>query len=170
MTTTNNICTYIVPTATFEVTMPAQPAFLAYVDTTVDDVTGDSTIYTVCSDDNTTVYDQNADYDDAGTFTAPVDGQYEFIGIVTLDDIAAAGTSGRTKIDTSNRGYAAASQNTFAMSVAATGSCSLESNVLADMDAADTAIFTTGVYFMAKIVDVVGGAVRYSCFGGRLVC
>ena len=73
------------------------------------------------------------------------------------------------EIITSNGEYTLSNTNGLAL-VNATGTFGASGSVLCDMDAADTAIFTTGVYFMAKIVDVVGGAVRYSCFGGRLVC
>lgn len=77
--------TMIAAADTGEVTMPLQPAFFAYLPTSDADKTGASTLWTLGSATALTeVYDQNADFNVNGTFTAPVTGKYHFDGSVYL--------------------------------------------------------------------------------------
>jgi hypothetical protein len=61
-----------------EMNMGLQPLFLAVPSSTLTNVTGDGTIYTVVFGSETT--DQGSDYDSStGIFTAPVAGKYKFV-------------------------------------------------------------------------------------------
>ena len=94
MATNNSINTYEVPTAAGERTMPLQPAFVAYNDAIILNITGNGTPYTVLYD--TEVVDQNGDYDDTtGVFTAPITGFYLLSASLILRGIAAGHTEGR---------------------------------------------------------------------------
>lgn len=62
-------------------TIPAQPAFFAYLDTTVSNVTGNNTVYTVIFENDSTApaFDTRSNYDTGtGVFTAPIAGRYRF--------------------------------------------------------------------------------------------
>ena len=68
---------------TGEVTFPLTPAFFAYVNTTITNVTGDGTNYTIIYD--TEVFDQGNNFNlGTSTFTAPVTGKYQFNFIVRI--------------------------------------------------------------------------------------
>ena len=118
--------------ATGEINYPLQPAFLAYLETSVLNVTGDGTEYTVIYD--TEVFDQNSDFDLAtSTFTAPVTGRY----LINVSGSLIGGTVMTTiicRIVTLNRTY----RITLPLNAGVTTSASGTGSVLADMDAADT--------------------------------
>lgn len=66
-------------------TLPLQPAFLAYLGTADSNVTGDGTVFTFGSGNALTEsYDQGANFTTAGVFTAPIDGIYHFDMSITL--------------------------------------------------------------------------------------
>jgi len=72
-------------TAAGERTMPLQPAFLAVLSTTQNNVTGNNTKYSYVCD--TEVFDQNSDYNNTtGIFTAPVTGRYVISARIYLSD------------------------------------------------------------------------------------
>ena len=167
MTTVNAVNTYIVPTAAREVTMPSQPAFSARPPN-VPTITGTGTVYQYGTDAMTEFFDQNADFDPAtGILTSPVTGKYYFhttsyVGTCTIN------TSCKVILITSNRSYQGATwkpadnQNESAL-------C----DVLADMDAADTAtcsVVGTGEVADTEALDAISEGVVLSCFGGNLVC
>jgi hypothetical protein len=144
MTTNNSVNTYIVPTTANEVTMPSQPAFLAFNSVQDNDVTGNGAQYTVVFD--TEIFDQNSDYNTGtGTFTAPVTGRYQINWNVGISDLTAAMTSVLMRVPTSNRNYDGPQWN-IGTARTASNSGDLNMSFLCDMDAADTATFTIGVY------------------------
>ena len=153
-------------TAAGERTMPLQSAFLAYANANLTNVTGDGTNYTVVF--NTEVFDQNSDFDGTSTFTAPVTGRYHFIYNGEWDDIAAAHTNSYTQIVTSNRTYQA--NNFDPGNFASGGNLGYHQEVLADMDASDTAVFKTAVVGSTKVVDLVGAATMNTMASGYLAC
>ncbi len=167
MATNNCINTYIVPTTNNEVTMPSQPAFLAYLDAgdTDADVTGNGTVYQLGSGNALTeVFDQNSDFNTNGTFTAPVTGRYFLSSSITFLQ-AGAGTTAGILITTSNRTYRY--EDSCNTSAANNGSILL--SALADMDSADTAttsIFINGIG--ADTADSFGSATLYTSFKGNL--
>jgi hypothetical protein len=150
--TTNAVNTYIVPTVNREVTMPAQPAFLAVLTSAELNVTGSGTVATIGAVSGfTEVYDQNSDFSGT-TFTAPVTGKYWLYAQTFISQFG-GGTSGNFRIVTSNRTY----RNNQGLSTP-----SFKIGALADMDAGDTAIVTivvTGlgsdtVDILANLTDI----------------
>ncbi len=150
-----------------EINYPLQPAFSAYVNTTIPNVTGDGTFYTIIPD--TELFDQNGDFTLAsGTFTAPVTGKYQLNSVVSLIGGTAI-TSQAIVIATSNISYQqfesanAGAYTTFVASL----------SILTDMDANDTATLQViSTDSGGKIDDVAGlnsGRIRTS-FSGYLVC
>lgn len=143
-----------------------QPAFLAYLPSVDANATGDATVYTLgATTALTEVFDQNANFNTNGTFTAPVTGKYFFkAGFLGQDLIATM--LPEMVIVTSNRNYTfGANGGAFA------GQNAIENVVLADMDAADTTTFTYKVSNGTKVVDVYGdGTTNRSMCCGYLVC
>lgn len=155
------------------VTKPEQPAFLAYLSATANNVTGDGTSYTVAC--NTEVFDQGSDYDNASTytFTAPVTGRYLFFGnTYFVNDPTSGGNTYSFKIITSNRTYFALyinSRRNMAGFYGDQDAIAQGSAYFADMDAGDTAYLVSQNYNGSKVDDVYGGNC-YTWFGGYLVC
>lgn len=134
-------------------TNTAQPAFLAYNDTSRADVTGDGTSYTLVFE--VEVFDQGNCFDGTSTFTAPVTGRYQFSNRVTLSGILNTHTVLEFILNTSNRNYML-EQHPYNTSDANTR-LTLVSNVLADMDVGDTAVLLLKVYNGTKVVDILTG-------------
>ena len=142
-----------------------QPAFLAYATAAANNVTGDGTVYPVVC--GTEAFDQNGDFSST-TFTAPVDGRYQLNTSVLCTQVGSGHTNGYTQLVTSNRSYTTeqcspaagrSSGNIFVFSGA----------VLADMDAADTAVNNLGISNSTLTVDIsVSDANTF--FSGYLVC
>jgi len=158
----------LVATAAGEITQPLQPAFLAVLASTISNVTGDGTLYTIVWD--TEVFDQNSDFDGTSTFTAPVTGRYEISMAVTVGDLGAAHTDGYSLIYTSNRSYLPHQAN-YAAYRDSSNIVSLSFSILCDMDAADTANIEILISNGTKIVDIVsnGATDPYNWFSAVLV-
>lgn len=156
-------------TATGERTMPLQPAFLAFVNSTVVNVTGNGGIYKICDDNNTTVYDLNGDYDDDGVFTAPVTGKYDLKFFVIINNLTVAADQGNVEIVTSNRTYHCGATNPGA-GRNALDQFGLTGSALADMDAGDTVEFRLTVGGeVGNTVGVLGnGTTLFSYICGYL--
>ena len=144
--------TFIV-TAAGEITKPLQPAFLAYLSSTVTNVTGDSTNYTIAFDAE--IFDQNGDFA-SNTFTAPVTGKYYLGSNTLLGDLGATFNNAFGTIVTSNRTYFM-QYNAAIVRDLSTNTANLYINILADMDAADTAIAKAQVGASTKTVDINSG-------------
>jgi trimeric autotransporter adhesin len=159
--------TTIAASSAGRITMPLQPAFLAYISTTVPNTTGDGTFYTVAF--NTEVYDQNSNFSST-TFTAPVTGTYHFSCGLYVGLLSVAFTNGNILIITSNGTYLVAQGNFGAMQSGTT--IAAGNNVYADMDAADTTIVDIQVSGSTKTIEVAGSDIsgeRSSFFSGVLV-
>jgi len=165
MTTNNSVNTYIVPTATYEVTMPSQPSFLAYNGSVDLNVTGDGTVATI--DFDTEVYDQNADFNGTTTFTSPVDGRY-FISSELYAGSFAANHTGHTMVSSSNRDYKLNSMRFI--DCTSNGQISLYLASFIDMDAADVVTIELVVSGGAKAIRIIGAANLFNFFSGYLVC
>ena len=144
-------------------TNTSQPAFLAYLSSTQNNVSGDATTYTIICD--TEVFDQGSNYNNAtGTFTAPVTGKYMFcqacyvLGGTSL-------TAANFQLNTSNRNYR------FDGQAALFSSVDMIFSALADMDASDTATITvTTSDTGGKVDDVFGAGSPFTWFSAYLVC
>jgi hypothetical protein len=155
-----------------EINYPLQPAFLAYNQNNINDVTGDGTNYTAVF--ATEVFDQNSDYS-SPNFTAPVTGRYYLSASVGVGNVT--GTSfiiGHFAIVTSNRNYPFTrfSPSSFRNTVDFT--LFLAGSFLCDMDAGDTANVYLGIAGGTKTIVYLGqtGAVATGppCFSGYLSC
>lgn len=135
-----------------------QPAFLAYLNTSVTDVTGDGTQYTVIYD--TEVYDQSSNFNLAtSTFTAPFTGRYNIsVGASLIGGTVM--TAIICRITTSNRVY----RVTLPNNAGVTSTASAVATVLTDMDAADTFTITLQATDTGGKIDdaagTTGGEIR----------
>lgn len=145
-----------------EMTNPSQPAFGATLSALDSNVTGDGTDFTIGSGNAWTErFDQNADFNTNGTFTAPVTGRYQFnVSILMLDVISTM--QPLIDINTSNFNYVLGNDGT-----AFTGNMEMAFSVLADMDTADITQFHVIVGGGTKTVDVLDGR---TAFSGFLAC
>lgn len=152
----------VVLTAAGIMTKPTQPLFLA-TDGAVSNVTGDATVYNPVL--FTEVIDRGGVYA-SGVFTAPVQGLYLLCAGSSIEGLLSGHNSANIAIETSNRVYnkaiyaVAAGANIF---TAISGDIA----VVADMDAADTAVVKITVSGSTKVVDLTGGA--YGYFSGCLL-
>lgn len=152
-----------------EITSDYQPKFHAYVNANVNNVTGDGTLYTIIG--NTEKFDIGSNYSTStGIFTAPVDGQYQFNGTVTLNGILSTHTTVGLYLVTTGATYILNSQDPS--NSAASGVLTISGGALVELDAAQTAylrvvVFGTG----GKVVDILGssGSQINSRFSGTLI-
>ena len=145
--------------ATGAVTMPKQPSFLARPASQQNNITNDSQHNQVAF--GTEVFDRNADFT-SNTFTAPIEGLYQFNAHIYVQAVDSAATALYIVIKTSNREYLNVIDPDFGQDAAY---WTFTMSVLADMDANDT----TDI----KIVQVSGTAQTDinvgSSFSGYLV-
>ncbi len=145
-------------------TNSSQPAFSAYKSSTSNNVTGDSTTYTILFD--TVIFDQASNYaSGTGIFTAPVTGRYFFTAAVFVN--------GGTNIQNNNNIFSvvttARSYNIYPTSQ--TTQVSTAITVFADMSVNDTAKITITLSDTGgKVDDVFGNASMNTYFSGYLVC
>ena len=160
----NGGSTGIAISANGEVTMAAQPAFLARNTVQDSNITGNGTTTTI--DFNDEVFDQNADFA-SDTFTAPVTGRYDLSVTIQLLGITTAAAQIQFNLITSNRPYYVRELNTNNLGATAW----LNIHVLADMDASDTVTATVVVTGESSdVVDVGGEATNVTThFSGWLV-
>lgn len=151
-----------------QVTMPLQPAFLAYVTSELSNVTGDNTVYDVIF--GTEVFDTNSDYNaSTGILTSPVDGKYFISCSLLIRDLTSSSFNSVTiDINSSNNNYGRLVQeNPYAIRDYSSTLCGGESQVI-DMDAGDTAKITLRIGNATKICDVAE-SLNNSRFSGYLM-
>ena len=162
--TGNPTILWAISSAIGEWNFPLQPAFLAY--NSADDAGTKGGTQNI--DFDTEVFDQGANFA-ADTFTAPVTGKYHLYTNVTISGINAA-TRAELYIVTSNRTYQLAAWNpttTITTGSVVSGYCGA---VLADMDAADTAIVQLIVDGGTPGYTIEGQATLVTSFSGKLAC
>jgi len=133
------------------ITMPNQVAFNVFDSASDVNVTGNGATATVEFDGSN--FDQNSDFNNTtDTFTAPATGKYHLNTAVLIAGLVSA-TLIEISIVTSNRSYKASwaspSDSGFSAGL----------NVIADMEAADTATVTLRITGMSgDDADIIGGA------------
>jgi hypothetical protein len=143
-----------------------QPAFSAYVNAAVTNVTGDGTLYTPIF--NTVAFDQSGNYNiTTGTFTAPVTGIYSFNVMLRATGLSAADTSGWVAVITSTRNYY--KEVAWGASRDVGDGASDGFSILAEMAAGATATVQFKVAGSTKTVGLQGGTgAMESFFSGKL--
>ena len=148
-----------------EINTPLQPAFLASLNSTLNNVSGDSTLVTVIFDNE--IFDQNSDYNTTtGVFTAPVTGRYQLNGSVFW-----LGGTNMNEVEiqlvTSNRTI----RHRVTQGTGYTNYTSVVSQ-LVDMDAGDTAVIKAYTIDSGGKVDDIYGLIGefWSVFSGSLQC
>lgn len=166
--------TFMKMTPSGEVTFPLTPCFSAYIASNDTNVTGAGTTYTIGTNvAYTEVFDQNSDFNTNGTFTAPVSGRYLLSVGVAMLSLTAAMTFGQTQLTTSNRNYITNLANWGAGRTVALSAdlYQVAYAVIADMDAADTAISQVAVTGGAGNTAGIDGAAYFTTyFSGQLLC
>ena len=85
-------------------TNTSQPAFFAWLNATVSNVTGNNANYTIIA--NSTDFNQSSSYSTStGIFTAPVTGKYFLHGCITWQNLTSANTNSSNVLLTTNRGF-----------------------------------------------------------------
>ena len=142
----------------------SQPAFLAYINATQSNVTGDGTFWNATGAFWTEVYDQGGNLSD-GTFTAPVTGKYNFSCGAYMQELSSSHVFA-IFLYTSNATYYGCINMPTGLSSTIDYFCSF---IGVDMDANDTAYMQIISSGSTKTVDV-GSNGRGSMFSGHLVC
>jgi hypothetical protein len=156
--------------ASNRMTNTAQPAFLATLDSTVSNVTGNGAVWQLGTTTALTeVFDQGANFNTNGTFTAPVTGKYFLQGQVVLIGVTTI-TSSEIDMVTSNRTYTAY-MSTYTPGGNGSGP-TFHISLICDMDASDTAVVNIIASGQgANTGDVYGQNAKFvTFFSGYLVC
>jgi len=128
--------------------------FSAYLNTPVEGVTGNGTVYTVIC--NTVITDLGSNYNSAtGVFTAPTTGYYLFNVLIQLGNLNTAFTSGTVSLVTTSRTYTSYLGN-VGNYCATTNILSNSQCFVALMSATDTATVQISVSGSTQIVSLVG--------------
>ncbi len=155
------------------VTIPLSPAFLAYQASTINNVTGNSTSYTLgVSGALTEVFDQQNNFtlggSSAATFTAPTDARYYLSINARVTNVNNSTNVYRAIITTSNRTYSSDNDGPISGGIAING---LFLAAICDMDSSDTATFAVLVDGQgADTVGLGGNSSLRTFVCGRLVC
>lgn len=150
-----------------EVNFPLTPAFFAWLNGQAANVTGDATSYQLGTNALTEIYDQGADFNTNGTFTAPITGRYLLTVSIGIFNLAAGNTFILGQIVTSNRTFNPHVSSSAARDV--NNSFFVNYSAHADMDAGDTATATIRVDGGAKSVDIADANLN-TYFAGYLMC
>ena len=144
-----------------QITMPLQPAFLAQPASAQNNIAVGTAVAVALGTER---YDQNADFA-SNTFTAPVTGKYMLCANLFLIDIDSAANYYQVSIVTSNRTYYWSYDG--ASSDEDPNRLQGQVNVVADMDASDTA---TVVITISSGGSAQTDIATESYFSGALIC
>ena len=157
---------------TLKIVSDKTDAFYVKVDTTISNVTGDGTAYTVIFE--TEQYDKNSSYDaTTGIFTAKCAGLYEFTWMVTMGGLTSAETRHDSGLIHKNSGGTV--QNAIDVVTnpyggSASGNYATQGAAQLDLSEGDTVEVKIDVANGTKVVDVIGASgTRYTYFSGKLL-
>ena len=143
-----------------------QPAFLAFLNATALNKTGNGTQYALGTDVLTEVFDQANNFNTNGTFTAPFTGKYLLSCTVRVTGCTIA-TFIQSYASTSNRQYHFVSGRPASnQDMGSTVTC------IADMDAGDTSVWVVFTQGEAGVTDDIMGdaSVLLTYISGYLLC
>lgn len=155
-----------------QMTNTSQPAFLAYLNSSQSNVTGDATNYTVPF--NTKLYDNGSNFNTSTfTFTAPVTGVYCFNTVIYIEGLAVANTIvGLYFINPVTNGLILA-ENPGAVRDANSNLC-INGSLHLKLSATQTVSVQVTVYNSTKTITILGGTPAttgaITLFSGFLVC
>ena len=144
--------------------------FLTGLSSTINNVTGDGTLYSWTGATYTDIYDDGTNFT-SGTFTAPVTGKYMFIHNFYTSTVTSSHTMCQTNLVTSNRTYVTGKFNPY-NALGGGSDISFQAVFLADMDASDTASVSQKFENGAMTVDYYSSGsagTAYTYFVGALV-
>jgi len=147
-------------TSSGQVLQPSQPNFLARNTTALNNFTGAGVSRTIPY--TTEIFDHDASLTNS-TFTAQVDGRYNFSAYITLSSVTVAHTYKSFAIRTSNRNYVFQPEMFQEMVT-----MPLQLTTYADMDAGDICYVTIEVGGDTQSVDIPS-TVEYNGFSGSLI-
>lgn len=151
------------------ITKPLQPAFTVRLASSLTNVTGDGTFYSVVFD--TLVYDQNSNINLAGpptTFTAPVAGIYNFACCAFFTGLTSSFTDGRINLVTSVTGQIVMLRLN-AGAIDTSGNLVVNGNVYVKMAASETAQLQVYVAGSTKTIGLLGDPAFTTYFSGALI-
>ena len=163
--THSSLATLFTMNGTGERTMPLNPCFQVHNSGIINNVTGNSTRYTIPW--NVETFDQGSDFSST-TFTAPVTGKFDTDGAIEFSNFTIACTTLQIRLVTSNRTYLLGNINPSP--AASAGNLYLfPFSICADMDAGDTAYMVAlGIGESSDVIDFVGDTIT-SYWSGTLV-
>ncbi len=143
-----------------EMTLAKQPAFSVRNNATQSNISNATLILF-----GNEIYDVGSNFASDHTFTAPVTGKYQFNAMVRMDNLDSSGSWVAMTLQTSNRNYGVL--NSASTLDTDSGYWTFNLNVLADMDANDTANILFNKSGGSDTGDATDGAGH---FNGYLVC
>lgn len=158
------------------ISTPLQPAFLVQLTTSATNVTGNGTTYSFGTSGGgatTTEFDQGTHITSPGgvvTFTAPIDGKYQFNASITMSSLVLTMTSVNLILVTTTRNYFGQSFNIGAVKDS-TDKASVSLSAMTQMSTGDTAILHVIIAGgPGDTAGVTGGTDAVSYFSGTLFC
>jgi hypothetical protein len=160
-------------TSAGQITMPQQPAFSAYVNTSITNTTGNGAQYQI-SANWTSIFDQGSNFNiSTGVFTAPIAGKYRFEATINMENL-----TGVTSLNFQMLYNSASNLYFFEGAVAASPASNRQSATGAwtvSMAANDTmSLRVQGHGAGGNTATVTGGALAgnpvFTSFSGSLVC
>jgi hypothetical protein len=138
-----------------DLTMPLNPAFLAYKSSDSTSQTGAGAQVTI-NFDGGEIFDSNSNFTSGTTFTAPETGMYLFSFLVSFTSLTSSMDVGKVRLVTSNRTYQIELDAFNTVANSSLGG--ITGSAIADMDTADTATITLTIEDGAGNTATISGS------------